>query len=58
MEWGEFKVLFAQKHREAQAVTRRSRAIEDARERRATWRSIGNRLMCFLQAFVTRGTPR
>ena len=58
MDWGELKVLFAHKQREAQVFTRWSRPIADARERRSTWRSIGSRLMGFLQTFVMRNTPR
>jgi len=40
MEWGEFRTLYAQKRREALAVTQGARAIRNSQERStAQWRA-------------------
>jgi hypothetical protein len=49
MEWGELRVLYAQKQREALAVTRSARAVKSTRESRARWPSVGNLLVCLLR---------
>jgi hypothetical protein len=55
MDWGELKVLHAQKLREALAATRRSRAIEQARPRRAGGPTVRNWLTWFWRALAKRG---
>jgi hypothetical protein len=55
MEWGELKILYAQKRREALAFAQRERAIEHARERRTSKPVVGKWLMWFRRALAKRG---
>ncbi len=58
MDWGEFRVLYTQKQREALAATQRARAFEGARERQARWRSVGSWLRRLRSAIAESGTSR
>ena len=50
MDWGEFRVLYAQKHREALAATDRAGAIHDTRRRQAKTPAVGTWLTLFRRA--------